>query len=143
MNGSRLIERIVKIFGHSHDTCTKNVSKPDPNDTTKADHSDGFTEVKRKKNKGRKVDQLPKSRNSSGDGVPKPKPTAFRHVKVIDPTQEPMVLYEDGNVVGLPDVLHITNATVLPVPFLPSQSATKSLKICTRIMRSVDIRVFE
>ncbi|GJX29328.1 putative ribonuclease H-like domain-containing protein [Tanacetum coccineum] len=84
-----------KNFGHSHDTCTKNVSKPDPNDTTKADHSDGFTEVKRKKNKGRKVDQLPKSRNSSGDGVPKPKPTAFRHVKVIDPTQAMLLKKKD------------------------------------------------
>ncbi|GKA06695.1 hypothetical protein Tco_0685919 [Tanacetum coccineum] len=69
--------RDCKVFGHSHDTCPKNVSIPDPNDTTKADHSDGFTEVKRKKNKGRKVDQQPKVRNSGGDGVPKSKPSAF------------------------------------------------------------------
>ncbi|GJZ76381.1 putative reverse transcriptase domain, reverse transcriptase zinc-binding domain protein [Tanacetum coccineum] len=55
--------RDCKVFGHSHDTCPKNVSISDPNATTKADHSDGFTEVKRKKNKGRKVDQQPKARN--------------------------------------------------------------------------------
>ncbi|GKA73227.1 hypothetical protein Tco_0779443 [Tanacetum coccineum] len=53
-----------KIFGHSHDTCPKNVSKPITNATTKVDHSDGFTEVKRKKKKGRKVDQQAKTRNS-------------------------------------------------------------------------------
>ncbi|GJW38297.1 mitochondrial outer membrane protein porin 2-like protein [Tanacetum coccineum] len=73
--------RDCKVFGHTHDTCPNNVNKPDPNATTKADHSDGFTEVKRKKRKGRKVYQQPKSRNSGGDGVPKPKPNAFRFNK--------------------------------------------------------------
>ncbi|GKF38772.1 hypothetical protein Tco_0118833, partial [Tanacetum coccineum] len=57
--------------------CPKKVSKPNPNATTKACHSDGFTEVKRKKNKGRKVDQKLKARDSGGDGVHKPKPNAF------------------------------------------------------------------
>ncbi|GJW33958.1 hypothetical protein Tco_0053990 [Tanacetum coccineum] len=70
-----------KIFGHSHDTCPKNVSKPVTNATTKVDHYDGFTEVKRKKKKGRKVDQQAKTRNSGGDGAPKPKPNAFRFNK--------------------------------------------------------------
>ncbi|GJU61583.1 hypothetical protein Tco_1243418 [Tanacetum coccineum] len=73
--------RDCNVFGHTHDTCPNNVNKPDPNTTIKADHSDGFTEVKRKKNKGRKVDQQPKARNSGGDGVPKPKPNAFRFNK--------------------------------------------------------------
>ncbi|GKA32659.1 vacuolar protein sorting-associated protein 62 [Tanacetum coccineum] len=73
--------RDCKVFGHSHDTCPKHVSIQDPNATTKADHSIGFTEVKRKKNKGRKIDQQPKARNSGGDGVPKPKPNAFRFNK--------------------------------------------------------------
>ncbi|GKD26463.1 hypothetical protein Tco_1232677, partial [Tanacetum coccineum] len=47
----------------------------------KVDHSDGFTEVKRKKKKGRKVDQHAKMRNSGGDGAPKLKPNAFRFNK--------------------------------------------------------------
>ncbi|GJR31824.1 hypothetical protein Tco_1108056 [Tanacetum coccineum] len=55
--------RDCKVFGHSHDTCPKIVSISDPNATIKVDHSDGFTKVKRKKNKGRKVDQQPKARN--------------------------------------------------------------------------------
>nr|GEV14475.1 hypothetical protein [Tanacetum cinerariifolium] len=41
-------------------------------------HSDGFTEVKRKKKKGRKVYQMPKEINSGSDG---PKPNAFRFNK--------------------------------------------------------------
>ncbi|GJW48393.1 zf-CCHC domain-containing protein [Tanacetum coccineum] len=60
-----------KIFGHSHDTCPKNVSKPVTNATTKVDHSDGFTEVKRKKNKGRKpqpTDYRPKQASQAAKG---------------------------------------------------------------------------
>ncbi|GKC65129.1 hypothetical protein Tco_1097727 [Tanacetum coccineum] len=37
--------RDCKVFGHTHDTCPNNVNKLDPNATTKADHSDGFTEA--------------------------------------------------------------------------------------------------
>ena len=67
-----------KIFGHSHDTCLKKVRTLVPcASSPKADHYEGFTEVKRKKNKGRMPVQKPISRNYGGGGS-KPTPSSSR-----------------------------------------------------------------
>ncbi|GJR96196.1 putative reverse transcriptase domain-containing protein [Tanacetum coccineum] len=76
-----------KIFGHSYDTCLKNVNKSKPSVSSMDDQSDGFTEVKRKKNKGSKDNKNPNSRNFGGFWSTKPKPNSYRPKKVPEPSQ--------------------------------------------------------
>ncbi|GJZ80576.1 reverse transcriptase domain-containing protein [Tanacetum coccineum] len=69
-----------KTFGHSLDTCPVNVSElaPSAKTTTMDEECDGFTEVKRRKNKGKKYDQQPNSRYSGGVKPNKPNPSSYR-----------------------------------------------------------------
>ncbi|GJY10682.1 retrovirus-related pol polyprotein from transposon TNT 1-94 [Tanacetum coccineum] len=65
-----------KKFGHSGDKCQKIVREP-VSFTTSDMNSDGFTKVKRKKNKGKKADQQPWSRHIDGIRLTKPKPDFY------------------------------------------------------------------
>ncbi|GKB27357.1 reverse transcriptase domain-containing protein [Tanacetum coccineum] len=62
-----------KIFGHSSDRCPKIVRDPVSTDT----NSDEFTEVKRKKHKGKKADMQPRSRQIEGIRLNMPKPNFY------------------------------------------------------------------
>nr|GEY71807.1 hypothetical protein [Tanacetum cinerariifolium] len=64
-----------KIFGHSLDKCPKIIRERvvPINDT----NSDGFTKVKRKKDKGKKVDMKPRSRQINGVRINQPKPNLY------------------------------------------------------------------
>nr|GEW92795.1 hypothetical protein [Tanacetum cinerariifolium] len=69
-----------KVFSHSHDKCLKRVNLETPSKnkdhvipSNAGTHSDGFTEVKRKKNKGKKADQQT-SRQIDGIRLNKLKP---------------------------------------------------------------------
>ncbi|GJT82888.1 reverse transcriptase domain-containing protein [Tanacetum coccineum] len=75
-----------KTFGHSLNTCPKNVNKSDPIATTADVQSDGFTEVSNRKNKGRKADQQPKSKHIRGIRLNKPKPSFYRPKTVTENT---------------------------------------------------------
>ncbi|GJS31357.1 uncharacterized vacuolar membrane protein [Tanacetum coccineum] len=65
-----------KNFGHSDDKCPKIVREP-VTCTTPVMNSDGFTEVKRKKNKGKKADQQPRARHIDGIRLTNPKPNFY------------------------------------------------------------------
>ncbi|GJQ90642.1 reverse transcriptase domain-containing protein [Tanacetum coccineum] len=65
-----------KKIGHSDDKCPKIVREP-VTCTTLIMNSDGFTEVKRKKNKGKKADQQPRARHIDGIRLTKPKPNFY------------------------------------------------------------------
>ncbi|GJY10684.1 uncharacterized vacuolar membrane protein [Tanacetum coccineum] len=65
-----------KKFSHSCDKCQKIVREP-VSFTTSDMNSDGFTKVKRKKNKGKKADQQPRSRHIDGIRLTKPKPNFY------------------------------------------------------------------
>ncbi|GKB14537.1 reverse transcriptase domain-containing protein [Tanacetum coccineum] len=65
-----------KKFGHSGDKCPKIVGEP-VTCTTPDMNSDGFTEVKRKKNKGKKADPQPRARHIDGIQLTKPKPNFY------------------------------------------------------------------
>ncbi|GJZ71296.1 hypothetical protein Tco_0635147 [Tanacetum coccineum] len=65
-----------KNFGHSDDKCPKIVREP-VTCTTPVMNSDGFTEVERKKNKGKKADQQPRARHIDGIRLTKPKPNFY------------------------------------------------------------------
>nr|GEY33315.1 hypothetical protein [Tanacetum cinerariifolium] len=66
-----------KKFGHSLNTCPKSVREPEPSAKTMEEQCDGFTKVKRRKNKGRKSNQHPNLRHSGGDRLTKPKPNSY------------------------------------------------------------------
>ncbi|GJT92148.1 hypothetical protein Tco_1080993 [Tanacetum coccineum] len=75
-----------KIFGHTNEKCPKraiNLDTPSESGkglivpSTASTNCDGFTEVRRKKNKGKKADQQTWSRQIDGGRLNKPKPTLF------------------------------------------------------------------
>ncbi|GJZ02490.1 reverse transcriptase domain-containing protein [Tanacetum coccineum] len=65
-----------RVFGHRGDKCPK-IVRETVTCTTSDMNSDGFTEVKRKKNKGKKADQQPRSRHIDGIRLTKPKPNFY------------------------------------------------------------------
>ncbi|GKC08269.1 uncharacterized vacuolar membrane protein, partial [Tanacetum coccineum] len=70
-----------KTFGHSYNTCPKNVKKSDPINTIADMQSDGFTKVSNRKNNGKKAaNNQPKTRPVSGVRPNKPKPSEYRPV---------------------------------------------------------------
>ncbi|GJX89879.1 F-box/kelch-repeat protein-like protein [Tanacetum coccineum] len=69
-----------KIFGHSCDRCPKIVREPVVS-ISKDTNSDGFTEVKGKKHKGKKADIQPRSRQIDGIRLDKPKPNFYQQKK--------------------------------------------------------------
>nr|GEZ29380.1 hypothetical protein [Tanacetum cinerariifolium] len=75
-----------KIFGHSYDTCPKNVNKSEPSVSSMDNQCDDFTKVK-KKNKGSKDNKNPNSRNFGGFRSTKPKPNFYRPKRVPKPVQ--------------------------------------------------------
>ncbi|GKA08728.1 F-box domain containing protein [Tanacetum coccineum] len=67
-----------KSFGHSLYTCPKNVKEADPTAATMEELNEGFTEVIRRKNKGKMADQQAKLGHISGIRLNKPKPSFCR-----------------------------------------------------------------
>nr|GEX75804.1 hypothetical protein [Tanacetum cinerariifolium] len=65
------------MFGHSLGTCPMRSSET-PTAAPMDDLNDGFTKVVRKRNKGNKADQQPKSKNTGGSQSNKPKPRSYR-----------------------------------------------------------------
>ncbi|GKC46577.1 zinc finger MYM-type protein 1-like protein [Tanacetum coccineum] len=76
-----------KTFGHSLDTCLKCVREPEPSAKVMEYQSDGFTKVKKRKNKGRKSDQQPTSRHSGGVWFNNPKPSTYQPKKASESAQ--------------------------------------------------------
>ncbi|GJY39712.1 nucleotide-binding alpha-beta plait domain-containing protein [Tanacetum coccineum] len=76
-----------QIFGHSYDKCPKIVREPITFATTMEKQSDRFTEVKSKKNKGKKAEnQQPNSRHIGGIQLSKHKPSFYRPKPVTKST---------------------------------------------------------
>nr|GEX75803.1 hypothetical protein [Tanacetum cinerariifolium] len=67
------------MFGHSLGTCPMRSSET-PTAAPVDNLNDGFTKVVRKRNKGNKADQQPKSKNTGGSQSNKPKPRSYRSI---------------------------------------------------------------